>query len=129
MQIKEVIDMLEKLRAEATPGTWHISKLDGQWAAAVSSPVMETIAAELGTIGGGPERPIGDTDFSRQDDAYAITCVNASPILIEEIKRLEQALGDSQKAVAKLLPGTKKPKKKVKPKAKKKAVPRKKRTK
>lgn len=88
--MQELIDNLRRLQAAATPGTWYLSELDGAWAAAVESPVMAALAASLGTKMGGPERPIGECDFAINDEAYALACVNAAPLLIAEIERLRR---------------------------------------
>ena len=86
-----LVERLRYLREKATPGTWYISELDGEWAAAVDAPLMKAIGESLGKIGGGPERPIGPCDFSGDDETYALECVNAVPALLDENERLRKA--------------------------------------
>jgi hypothetical protein len=89
--IVDLIRNLRRLRELATPGEWYISDLDGSWAAAVNAPLLKKLAEGLGTIGGGPERPIGDCDFSGADEAYALGAVNSVPALLDEIELLREA--------------------------------------
>lgn len=89
--IVDLIQNLRILRGLATPGEWYISDLDGAWAAAVDAPLMKAIGESLGKVGGGPEQPIGDCDFSGADEAYALAAVNSVPALLDEIELLRDA--------------------------------------
>jgi len=97
--IVDLIQNLRILRGLATPGEWYISDLDGAWAAAVDAPLMKAIGESLGKVGGGPEQPIGDCDFSGADEAYALGAVNSVPALLDEIELLRDACSTALKWV------------------------------
>lgn len=97
--IVDLIQTLRRLRALATPGEWHISELDGAWAAAVEAPLMKAIGESLGKVGGGPEQPIGECDFSSADEAYALAASNSLPTLLDEIDLLRDACSAALKWV------------------------------
>jgi hypothetical protein len=97
--IVDLIRNLRQLRERATPGEWHISDLDGAWAAAVDAPLMKAIGESLGKVGGGPEQPIGDCDFSSADEAYALAAANSLPALLDEIELLRDACSTALKWV------------------------------
>lgn len=97
--IVDLIQTLRRLRERATPGEWYISGFDGAWAASVEAPLMKAIGESFGKVGGGPEQPIGDCDFSGFDEAYALAAVNSVPALLDEIELLREAASAALKWV------------------------------